>query len=103
MFKLTKAAAREIRNSARDGDVEELPLRIAATRDSDRGISYQMGFDEISEGDTLINSCGVDILIRCPDKELLNGTVLDYVELESGQFNFIFMNPNDPHYQPPTE
>ena len=55
MFKLTKAAAREIRNSARDGDVEELPLRIAATRDSDRGISYQMGFDEISEGDTLIN------------------------------------------------
>ena len=45
----------------------------------------------------------MDILIRCPDKELLNGTVLDYVELESGQFNFIFMNPNDPHYQPPTE
>ena len=103
MFEVTKAAARQIRNSAREGDTEELPLRIAATRGLDRSISYKMGFDEINEGDTLINSRGVDILIRGPDKELLNGTVLDYVELESGQFNFIFMNPNDPHYQPPTE
>ncbi len=103
MFKVTKAAAQQIRKDAREGDVEELPLRVAATRESDRSISYKMGFDEINEGDTLINSGGVDILIRGPDKELLNGTVLDYVEIEADRFRFIFLNPNDPHHQPPTE
>ncbi len=103
MFKVTKAAAQQIRKDAREGDVEELALRVAATRESDRSISYKMGFDEINEGDTLLNSLGVDILIRGPDKELLNGTILDYVELETESFHFIFLNPNDPHHQPPTE
>lgn len=103
MFKVTRAAAQQIRSDAREGDVEELALRVAATRESDQSISYKMGFDEINEGDTLINSRGVDILIRDPDKRLLNGTVLDYVELETDRFSFIFLNPNDPHHQPPTE
>jgi iron-sulfur cluster assembly protein len=39
-----------------------------------------------------------------PDSvELLKGATLDFVELEPGQFNFIFMNPNDPEYVPPKE
>ena len=103
MFKITKTAVQEIQKNARNGDVEELALRIVATREADKSISYKMGFDEIGEGDTVINSRGVDVLLRGRDKELLNGTILDYVELETDQFNFIFMNPNDPHYQPPTE
>ena len=103
MFKVTKAAARQIRTNAHVGDMEELALRIVATREADRSISYKMGFDEISEGDTLINSTGIDIVLRGADKELLNGTVLDYVQLETEQFNFIFLNPNDPHFQPPSE
>jgi iron-sulfur cluster assembly protein len=28
---------------------------------------------------------------------------MDYVEIEPGQFRFIFLNPKDPHYTPPTE
>ena len=62
-----------------------------------------MGFDEIGEGDTVVNSAGVDVLIAVSDKALLNGAVLDYVELEPGRFHFIFLNPNDPHFGPPTE
>lgn len=103
MFKVTKSAAQQIRKNAHDGDMEELALRIVATRAPDQSISYKMGFDEIHQGDTLINCRGVDILLRGTDKELINGTLLDYVELEKDQFNFIFMNPNDPHFQPPTE
>lgn len=103
MFKITKSAAQAIRQNARDGDMEDLALRIVATRERDQSITYKMGFDEINEGDTLINSRGVDILIRGPDKELLNGTILDYVELENDRFHFIFMNPNDPHFQAPNE
>jgi iron-sulfur cluster assembly protein len=103
MFKVTKAAASQIRDSAHSGDTEELALRVAATRKTDGAIEYQMGFDEVGMEDVLLNSRGVDVVFANSQKELLNGTVLDYVEIEPGEFRFIFMNPNDPHYQPPTE
>jgi iron-sulfur cluster assembly protein len=35
--------------------------------------------------------------------ELLKNTVLDFVEIEPGKQQFIFMNPNDPGYVPPQE
>ena len=103
MFKVTKAAASQIRDSAHNGDTEELALRVAATRKSDGAIEYRMGFDEVGVEDVLLNSRGVDVVFATAQKELLNGTVLDYVEIEPGQFRFIFMNPNDPHYQAPAE
>ncbi len=103
MFTVTKAAASQIRNSAHSGDAEELALRIAATRKPDGAIEYQIGFDEVGLEDVLLNSRGVDVVFAKTDKELLNGTVLDYVEIEPGEFRFIFMNPNDPQYRPPVE
>jgi iron-sulfur cluster assembly protein len=103
MFTVTKAAASQIRTSAHHSDTEELALRVAASRKSDGAIEYQMGFDEVGVEDVLLNSRGVDVVFASAQKELLNGTVLDYVEIEPGQFRFIFMNPNDPHYQAPTE
>ena len=62
-----------------------------------------MGFDEIARDDVLVNARGVDVVLRNDDKELLNGMTLDYVELEPGDFQFIFLNPNDPSFQPPSE
>jgi len=103
MFKVTKVAATQIRDSAHNGDTEELALRVAATRKPDGAIEYQMGFDEVGVEDVLLNSRGVDVVFATAQKELLNGTVLDYVEIEPGQFRFIFMNPNDPHYRAPAE
>jgi len=103
MFEVTKSAASQIRGAASDGDTEELALRIAPTRKSDGAIEYQMGFDEVGVEDVLLNSCGVDVVFAGSHKALLNGTVLDYVEIEPGEFRFIFMNPNDPHYQSPAE
>lgn len=103
MFKVTKAAARQIRDSAAQGDMEELALRIAPTQGTDGSIEYTMGFDEVGVEDTLINSAGVDVVFRSSDKWLVNGTTLDYVEMEPGESRFIFLNPNDPHYRPPTD
>jgi iron-sulfur cluster assembly protein len=103
MFEVTKQAARQIRKAAQEGDMEELALRIDAIRSPDGSISYQMGFDEIGVGDTLLNSKGVDIVISTEAKELLNGTILDFVEMEPEDLQFIFLNPNDPQYRPPTE
>lgn len=103
MITITQAAAKQIRRSADSGDMEDLALRIAASRRPDGTIEYQMGFDEIARDDLLVNARGVDVVMRNDDKELLNGLTLDYVELEPGDFQFIFLNPNDPSYEPPTE
>ena len=93
----------KIRRSAASSDTEELALRIAASRGGDGGIDYRMGFDDVGVDDTLLSTNGVDVVIAATDKELLNGTVLDYVEIEAGDHRFIFLNPNDPHHRPPTE
>jgi len=101
LLQVTKRAAKQIRDSA--GENEELALRVAAIRGPDGGIGYRIGFDEIGAGDTLLNANGIDVVIAQRDKALLNGTVLDFVEIEAGRFDFIFMNPNDPGYRPPPE
>ena len=33
----------------------------------------------------------------------LKNCTLDYVEIEKSNFQFIFLNPNDPDYNPPDE
>ena len=38
---------------------------------------------------------GVTVLISHYSQDLLNGAVLDFVELNPGEFNFIFINPTD--------
>ena len=103
MFTVTRAAAKEIRRAATSGDMEELALRVAATRTGDGGIDYRMGFDDVGAGDALLSTNGVDVVIAAADKALLSGAVLDYVEVEAGDHRFIFLNPNDPHHRPPVE
>ena len=103
MFVLTSQAADQVRKSIETGDMQGLALRIAATRTPDGGFDYRMGFDEIGKGDTHLSSEGIDVVIGASDKELLQGTVLDYVEIEPDEFRFVFLNPNDPNYSPPTE
>ena len=103
MLKLTRSAAKQIRTAAGESDAEELALRIAASRKDDGSIDYRMGFDEIREDDVVVSSMGVDVLVAHADKGLLDQMVVDYVELNPGDFRFIFLNPNDPHSRPPQE
>ena len=35
--------------------------------------------------------------------DLLSDTVLDYVQMDDGKYEFIFLNPNDPNYKPPDD
>ncbi|NIR32598.1 MAG: iron-sulfur cluster assembly accessory protein [Gammaproteobacteria bacterium] len=101
MMTITAQAAEQIRTAARDGQMEGLPLRIAARRLDDGSIEYGMGFDEPNNEDTAFSVEGVEIVIAPVSVELLEDAVLDYVELEPGEFQFVFMNPNDPHYVAP--
>jgi iron-sulfur cluster assembly protein len=72
-----------------------MALRIAAKRDRDGSIQYGMGFDAERANDIQLVIEGVTILISHLSKDLLSGTVLDFVELNPGEFNFIFIDPSD--------
>ena len=91
MFTLTSAAARQIRQAAADSDAGDLALRVAARRLADGSLDYGMGFDEAAEGDTRLLIEDVSIVLAPPHAHLLQDTVLDFVELEPGEFNFIFV------------
>ncbi|QKT04032.1 iron-sulfur cluster assembly accessory protein [Ectothiorhodospiraceae bacterium 2226] len=104
MITVTPRAAEQIRANAHENRLEGIPLRIAAKRLEDGGIHYGMGFDDQGrEEDTVFRSEGIELVIAPVSIDLLSGTVLDYVEMEPGEFRFIFLNPNDPNFSPPQE
>ena len=103
MIEITPAAAAQIKLSMQEGQTDGLVLRIAATRNDDNSIHYGMGFDEVKDSDISVTSFDINIIVSPISAELLKNTQLDYVELEAGKHQFIFLNPNDPEYTPPTE
>lgn len=104
MITITPAAAQQIKAAAKQGRSEGMALRIAAQRAPDGAIQYAMGFDDSGRTDDVrFTSEGIELTIAPTSTMLLEGMTLDYVELEPGHFDFIFLNPNDPHYQPPQE
>jgi len=92
MFTLTPAAARQILETARDTGAEHMALRVAARREADGSIDYGMGFDDVGSNDTRLLLEDVPVLIAAHHVDLLEETVLDFVESEPGEFNFIFVN-----------
>jgi iron-sulfur cluster assembly protein len=102
MITITPAAAEKIRHSAVEGKMEGLAMRIAAKRNADGTIHYGMGFDDNElEGDIHIKTGDIDIVVAESSQALLEGTTLDFVELEPENWQFIFLNPNDKNYSPP--
>lgn len=103
MIKVTPTAANQIKLSAQQGNTEGMALRIAASKNDDETFHYGMGFDETKEDDIAITSEEINIIVSPVSAELLKNTTLDFVEIEPGKKQFIFMNPNDPEYTPPSE
>jgi iron-sulfur cluster assembly protein len=61
-----------------------------------------MGFDEQRlPGDVFVNIEDISLVVSETSKDLAEGLTIDYVELEAGKQEFIFLNPNDPTYRPP--
>lgn len=104
MITLTPAAAKQIKKSAVAGRMEGLPLRVAVMRTKEDNFHYGMGFDDANlEDDMRFKSEGVEIVTSGATLAMLNGMTVDYVELDEGQYKFIFLNPNEPSYKPPRE
>ena len=96
MFALTTAAAKQIQQAAIAGGTAEMALRVAAKVDTDGSLQYGMGFDDPQEEDMKLNLEGVAVVIGGESQQLLFDTVLDFVELNPGEFNFIFMQTSHP-------
>ena len=92
MFTLTSAAARQIQQTASASDAQDMALRVAARLDADGSMQYGMGFDDAKDEDMKLDLDGVAVVIANESQDLLADTVLDYVELNPGEFNFIFVD-----------
>jgi iron-sulfur cluster assembly protein len=103
MITLTPAAIEQVKLSAEQSNAAGLALRLAARKNPDGSMEYGMGFDESKDDDLLFRFGDVEVVFSGEYGPLLNGATIDYVELEPGNFHFIFMNPNDANYQPPGE
>ncbi len=103
LITLSASAIEQIKNANQQDDIQNMALRIAAKMNADETIEYGMGFDETKDDDAQETIGGITIIIAPDCVELLNGAHMDFVEIEPGKTNFIFLNPNDPSYKPPTE
>ena len=103
MFKVTPQAAQQVKVAAEQGGTAGMALRLAAQQRPDGSIDYRMGFDEGTEDDIRFHSEGVQIVMAPEYVPLLDSATLDFVELESGEPQFIFLNPQDPTFVPPVE
>ena len=96
-------AIAQIKANLQQDENSNMAIRIAATMTPDETVNYGMGFDESRDDDVQFTHDGVNFLIGAESVELLHGAHVDFVEIEEGQYHFIFLNPNDPSYKPPTE
>jgi len=101
MITVTPQAAEQIGKSAAQAGAGEACLRLAARLDDKGVIEYGMGFDDTAEGDTKVAANGITLLVSPGSIELLTGATLDYVEINPGEWRFIFINPNDPSHKTP--
>lgn len=96
MISLTPEAAQQIRDSAKQGNMQGMPLRVAVTKLEGGDFHYAIGFDDTGrQGDSTFKSEGIDIVVAPESLDMLTGTVIDFVELD-GKKEIIFINPNDP-------
>jgi len=103
MITVTASAAEQIRHSAKESGINDAILRIAIKCMDDGTFHYAMGFDDaISSTDLRFENAGIQLVIADASKALAENMTLDYVELDDGEKNFIFLNPNDKNYSPPT-
>jgi len=102
MITVTPQAAEQIAKSAQQAGGGSACLRLAAHLGDQGVLEYGMGFDDKADGDTKVDTNGITILVSPGSIELLTGATLDFVEINPGEWRFIFINPNDPsHKQPP--
>jgi len=103
MIKVSDAAAKQVKISLEQMGETELPLRIAISVQENGAFHYNMGFDsKVNEGDKTFDEKRITFVVDAVSLPLIGGMEIDFVEIE-GEEQIVFLNPNDPHFKPPTE
>lgn len=90
----TNAAATKVGQLIEQEGNAALKLRVYISGGGCSGFQYGFTFDEeVQEGDTAIENCGVTLLIDPMSVQYLSGAEIDYEEDLSGA-QFIIRNPN---------
>ncbi|MDX1654762.1 MAG: iron-sulfur cluster insertion protein ErpA [Candidatus Competibacteraceae bacterium] len=90
----TDSAARKVRELIDEEDNDNLMLRVFIQGGGCSGFQYGFTFDEsVQDGDTMVETGGVKLLVDPKSYQNLNGAEIDYTEgLEGAQF--VIRNPN---------
>lgn len=91
---LTSSAAKKVRELITDEGNDRLMLRIFVQGSGCSGFQYGFTFDEsVEEGDTVVDTEGVRLLVDPMSVRYLMGAEIDFVEGIQGA-QFVIRNPN---------
>ncbi|MFO1350190.1 MAG: iron-sulfur cluster insertion protein ErpA [Gammaproteobacteria bacterium] len=90
----TAAAATKVKGLIEDEQNPNLKLRVFISGGGCSGFQYGFTFDEsLNEDDTVVETCGVKLLVDPLSIQYLDGAEIDYTEdLQGAQF--VIRNPN---------
>lgn len=90
----TEAAANKVKQLIEEEGNSALKLRVFITGGGCSGFQYGFTFDEeVNDGDTAVEKCGVTLLIDPMSFQYLLGAEIDYTEGLQGE-QFVIRNPN---------
>ena len=90
----TDTAAKKVKQLIDEEGNTALKLRVFITGGGCSGFQYGFTFDEnMNEGDTTVENCGVTLLIDPMSFQYLVGAEIDYTEGLQGE-QFVIRNPN---------
>lgn len=93
-IELTSQAVEKVKEILARQDPQPQGLRVAVVGGGCSGFSYQMNFENESNGiDKIFNFDGLKVFVDQASLMYLNGTRIDYVETLEGA-GFKFENPN---------
>ncbi len=103
MIKVSDSAAKQVHISLEQMGADVIPLRIAIKVQENGSFHYNMGFDDNThEGDKTFVEKDIKFVVDAASLPLIGGMTMDYVDID-GKQEIVFLNPNDPHFKPPTE
>ena len=95
MVTLTETAAKKVMDLRLEEGKPEWGLRIRVVGGGCSGMSYELGWeDQPAEGDNVIESHGVKVLIDSQSARYLDGSEIDFVENNMMGAGFAIKNPN---------
>ncbi|MCU0725673.1 MAG: iron-sulfur cluster assembly accessory protein [Planctomycetes bacterium] len=91
MIEMTDAARARVKELLNDETGNR--LRVFVQSGGCSGFEYGMAFDEVREGDEVVEMDGFSLLVDQDSARALSGVKVDFVESLTGS-GFTFMNPN---------